>query len=393
MALDLMTWRSRDDEWSVRDPILQSLGLSPERLMMCLSHTHASPAVQRINSDKPGGHLIAPYLQQLREAAIQAAADALKSARAATLTWRYGKCDLAANRDFPDPDSQRILCGYNPGVPADDTLLVGRVTDSYSVTLATIVNYACHPTTLAWENRLISPDYVGALRQTVEDQTTAPCLFLQGASGELAPAEQYTSDISIADRHGRQLGLAALSVLEAMGMPETSLLYKGVVESGAPLAIWQRNSAAAPTHLSAQIIWTDLPLKPLETSADLEAQFRSTADPIAREKLARRRAIRQIVGDGPASRMPLYLWRIGDSILLGQQNEAYSAFQIQLRQNHPEQFIAIMNLVNGSGGYLPPADLYPTHCYQVSHTPFAAGSLEQLITAADQALFQEAVHQ
>mgnify|MGYP006172841585 CR=1 FL=1 len=36
------------------------------------------------------------------------------------------------------------------------------------LTLGTIVNYACHPTTLAWENRDISPDYIGAMREVID---------------------------------------------------------------------------------------------------------------------------------------------------------------------------------------------------------------------------------
>jgi len=44
---------------------------------------------------------------------------------------------------------------------ADDTVLVARATDDAGAILATVVNYACHPTTLAWENRLISPDFPG----------------------------------------------------------------------------------------------------------------------------------------------------------------------------------------------------------------------------------------
>jgi hypothetical protein len=374
--------------------------------MICLSHTHASPAVQSYNASKPGGHLIAPYLQHLRTAATKAATDALSSARPATLTWRYGTCDLATNRDLPAPPSPhlaaplagrvssseisnlksspslapgaapRILCGFNPAAPADHTLLVGRITDPAGAILATIVNYACHPTTLAWENPLISPDYVGALRETVEHHTAAaPCLFLQGASGELASAEQYTADPSVADRHGRRLAFATLATLEAMSPPNTTLTYTGVVESGAPLAIWRPRPAPAPTNLSAEIVWADLPLKPLDPApSDTDP-----SDPVAREKIARRRAIRQIVGDGPTSRMPLYLWRLGDSFLLGQQNEAYSPLQTQPRARHPHAPIAVMNLVNGSGGYLPPADVYDTGCYQVSHTPFAAGSLERLV--------------
>ena len=34
-----------------------------------------------------------------------------------------------------------------------------RVTDEAGQALATVVNYACHPTTLAWQNTLISPDF------------------------------------------------------------------------------------------------------------------------------------------------------------------------------------------------------------------------------------------
>src|SRR5438876_5532716 len=151
-----------------------------------------------------------------------------------------GRSDLAANRDFKVPQSNRFVCGFNPSHPADDTLLAGRVRrDGH--TDATIVNYACHPTTLGWENKLISPDYVGALRETVEQHTAgAPCIFLQGASGELAPAEQYFTDTQVADGHGRRVGFAALSALEAMDSPGTNLSFSGVVESGAPLGVWRR---------------------------------------------------------------------------------------------------------------------------------------------------------
>ena len=41
--------------------------------------------------------------------------------------------------------------------------------------VVTAVGYAAHPTSLAWENTLISPDYPGALREVVETATGAPC--------------------------------------------------------------------------------------------------------------------------------------------------------------------------------------------------------------------------
>src|SRR5207244_3080932 len=95
------------------------------------------------------------------------------------------------------------------------------------------------PTTLAWENTLISPDYVGAMREVIERHTSAPCLFLQGASGQLGPKEGYVGDTAVADRNGRQLGFAALSGLEALPPPDTYFEYAGPVVSGAILGTWK----------------------------------------------------------------------------------------------------------------------------------------------------------
>ena len=45
-----------------------------------------------------------------------------------------------------------------------------------------------------------------------------------------------------------------------------------------------------------------------------------------------------------------------------------------------------MNLVNGSIGYLPPAEHYALDLYQVWSSPFARGSLERLIASARDAI-------
>lgn len=58
----------------------------------------------------------------------------------------------------------------------------------------------------AWENTLISPGYIDAMRELVERDTGAPSLFLQGANGELGPREVFVGDIAMADRIGRRAG-------------------------------------------------------------------------------------------------------------------------------------------------------------------------------------------
>ena len=382
IAADLGWWKSAEDEWVLRSGIVKALSLTPSQLMFCLSHTHAGPSLHREDAAKPGGQFIAHYLDDIQQAAIAAAQRAQSTATLSTLTWHYGTCNLATHRDLPEKGKDRFLTGFNPDETADDTLLVGRVTNEQQGITATMVNYACHPTTLAWDNRLLSPDYVGAMRETVESPTQAPCLFLQGASGELAPAEQYVGDADVADQHGRQLGYAVLATLEGMLPPLTQLEFSQVVESGAPLAIWERTAHRAATTLSAEKVDVPLPLKPLPSLAAIEEQWRACEERVLKERLWRKRGIRQAVGDGNVVPMPLWVWRLGDSFLIGQPNEAYSAFQQALRHQLLPHAVGVMNIVNGSIGYLPPRGLYDKDSYPVWQTPFAEGSLELLTKTA-----------
>src|SRR5690606_20141880 len=126
-------------------------------------------------------------------------------------------------------------------------VLVGCIRDDSGKVLGTVVNYACHPTTLAHNNRLLSPDYVGAMRELVSTATEAPCLFLQGASGELAPREQYVADTKVADSHGRKLGYAVLPALESLWPTHTRLALTGSLTPGARLPLWEHERDKAET--------------------------------------------------------------------------------------------------------------------------------------------------
>jgi hypothetical protein len=392
IAADLGWWRSRDVEWTVRGRVLEALDLHPSRLMICFSHTHAGPVLGIAERHQNGGEFIEPYLQTLTQAAIRAAQNALQEAQLRVLDWSYGHCTLATNRDLPDPNDasgQRVLVGFNAAQKSDTTLLVGRVCEPDGKMVASLVNYACHPTTLAWDNKLISPDYVGAMRQTIEDQTQAPCLFLQGASGELAPREQYVGETSVADSHGKTLGFSALSVLQNMMPPQMQFAYSHAVESGATLAIWRTVSRVPSSRIEARCVEVKIPLKSdWPTTTQLEQQIADCGDAeedrAERERLRRRLQTRRSLSDEASTQMPLWVWRLGDAVLVGQPNEAYSLLQTELRARFPNAAIGVMNVVNGWYGYLPPRDLYAKNIYSVWQTPFAAGGLESLISAAQE---------
>jgi hypothetical protein len=385
---DLGWWASLFLEREFRGDILAALGLPAEQLLFCLTHTHSAPPLTPPEPHWPGGDFLTAYIASLRPATLDTIHRAIASLEPALLEWHTGRCGLAANRDLPDPTrpaEPRIICGFNPAAAADDTLLVGRITAAAGRPIATLVNYACHPTTLAWENDLVSPDYVGAFRETVEQGGGGLAVFLQGASGELAPRRQYVGDPAVADAHGRQLGHATLATLAGMEPPGMALAFAGVVESGAPLVSWQPRPrpVTPPAHgLVAVRRTVDLPLKDWPAAAELGARFAVCTDRPLAERLRRQLRIREALGDDAVFPLELWGWRLGEAVVIGTMTEAYSCIQAEVRSALPDQTVVWLNLVNGSIGYLPPESLYDVDIYQAWQTPFDRGSLERVAAAA-----------
>jgi len=346
--------------------------------------------------------LIPSYLRQVGERTAELVSEATGKLAPADILYGAGRCNLAANRDFFDQASNQFVCGFNPVTPADDTVLVARMTGADGQPLATLVNYACHPTTLAWENTLISPDYIGALREVVERETGAPCLFLQGASGELGPVEGYVGDPVVADRNGRQLAYAALSALTPLPAAGTRFRYAGPVVSGATLGGWThqpltREEMGAKTRWQTWRWSEPLRYRPGQpTVAEVQTQLQqfqaqetaaraagdeSRADECRAMAERKNRLLHRLSQLPPGETFPLQatLWRMGDAFWLGIQGEFYSLLQTGLRARFPGVPIVVATIAADWGAsYLPPRETYGKGIYQESIAVVAPGSLEQV---------------
>jgi hypothetical protein len=409
LAVDhCLLWGRELDE--LLGTICRGAGCAPGQVVIAFSHTHASGLLGRERADLPGGDLIPPYLDELTRRLTELVRQARAAVRPVTVTYGTGRCSMAAHRDFPDEQSGQIVCGFNPAGPADDTVLVARAANEAGRPVATFVNYACHPTTLAWENTLLSPDFPGAMREVVEVATRAPCLFLQGASGDLGPREGFVGDPAVADRNGRQLGYAALAALEAMSPPGTRFEYTGPVISGATLGTWRHVPLAAGQRRAKSLWqmrrWTvDLPYRrELLSSEQIEAERSrwQREEEVARqagdagrvrdcramvERMTRWRTRVTVLPPGDVFPLPVTLWRMGDALWLAVEAEHYQYLQTALRQRFAGVPIVVMTLANGSRPtYLPTADAYGKGIYQESIAVLAPGCLESLTEAIGAAM-------
>jgi hypothetical protein len=389
----------------------EGLDLPHERILLAFSHSHAAGWFVPDRLGLPGGELIPTYLATLQDRLLAGGRLALAGMEEASIEYATGSCKMAASRDYWDDEAQLYACGLSPDTPADDTMLVGRITyaDSRAAEprgrlCATLVHYACHPTTLAYQNTLLSPDFIGAARETVEHATAAPCVYLQGPCGDLAPREGYTGDVAMADRNGRQLGYAALAALESIGPAVTDYAYQGPLVSGATLGIWEHVPRSAErleqaSRMAGGSFMVDLPLKPqanaatweakqaLWTQREREAEARGDAIAARDARALAERAKRWLArlqerpaGDTYALSYSVY--RLGDAAWVTTGGEPFSLLQQGLRKRFPHLAILPSPLAgNMQVAYILPAARYGAGLYQEEVASLGPGGLELLIDA------------
>ena len=394
---------------AITEGIAGSAGVPRDRVLATHSHSHAAGLFAADRIPLPGGQLIEPYLESLKGTLVDLTRQAVGDLDAAVVTYGRGRCDMAANRDYRDVERGIYTTGYNPDEAAEDLVLVARVESMVGAPRLSIVHYACHPTTLAWDNSLLSPDYVGALREVVADQTGTPCVYFQAPCGDLGPKDGFTGDTEVADRNGRQVGYAALAALASLGPARRDFAYQGPVVSGATIGTWgwipfseEREKSAR--RWSGDTFSVDLPYKPLPDvealKADLEryTQEQEKADAAgeavtARDAAARaercRRWLRRISelppGDGFPYRFSVY--EMGDAVWITCSAEPCSPLATGLRRRFSDKIIFISPLAGDSQvAYLLPRDRYGLGLYQEEPSSLAPGCLEAVLEAMTDAV-------
>ena len=168
IGMDMGRAPGRSTMKKIRQVLLEKAGI--ENLFLVASHTHHGPCMEL---EKTG--LTAAYIKTLVDRIAAASVSAVKSLRPAKMGVASRQVDLTRNRH-----DRRV------GAPVDRTLSVVRVVGLDDSSIATVVNYAAHPTSLPAIMMKYSSDYPGILKDLVEKALGGVCVFLQGAAGDLS---------------------------------------------------------------------------------------------------------------------------------------------------------------------------------------------------------------
>ncbi len=390
---------------AIRKLVGEVLDIAPEAVRVSVTHNHAGPPPSPWNWTKQGQAALDGYYALLPELAAGAARVALADLRPARIAVASGKSHVAFNRREIAPDG-RPVTGVNPEGPIDSEVLVARIDDREGKPLAAIVGYTMHPTTLGPSNRLISPDWPGHMKRTVESLTGAVCLFAQGATGNVGPGpDGFTDDVSVVHRLGRQVGAEAARVYYGIDLPAVTHHHERVWESGAPLGRWRREALPEEepvVRVASRTI--DLPViaqPPLEESqARVDAaqrtldELKASGAPakeveaatfvVKRANMAHSRA--RAYGGKETYPVELHLLQIGPVVLAGAEGEPFVEIGLSIKEQSPVPATWFGGYTSGWAGYIPTPEAYPLLGYEVETSPFAPEAAGRLIEETVEAL-------
>ncbi|HEU5318814.1 MAG TPA: hypothetical protein VFX49_22055 [Chloroflexota bacterium] len=371
VALDLLYMPGDTLVPAIKAQVERATGIPSDRVLLCCSHTHYGPV---LNGRQEGGEepIAVAYHQALAHQIAGVILAASQNLRPVTLAVGRGSVKVGINRR--ELRDGRIVLGQNPPGTLDSEVLVWRfdaaggpdVTPGAPAgwvrrspeTVATIVNYACHPVSLTSSTRHVSADYPGVMRGVVEKLVGGTCLFLQGAAGNINPSLMI-AEWDVPRRLGHALGAEATRAL---------LLAEPV--AAAPLR-FARQAAGLPALTPPSIDAGRARVAELEQD---RSRILSQNPPNAGRLwwvdtvLERTRKGLDALESGrplPPVDATFAALRLGDTALVTNPSELFCEIGMAIKQGSPFAHTAVVGYTDGAVGYIPTRAAYPEGGYEV----------------------------
>lgn len=318
----------------VRGLVEASVGLGPDRVWMTGSHTHFGPAVSPggTEDEQAGPHdrSYADVLAAKLTTAVKLAHDRLRPARLGAgatraegisynrrLIRQDGKVEMSLTLPPPYEGLK-----FGPVDPEVGVLKVEGEADGESI--ASLVNFACHPVSSTDRRYEITADYPGYAMDLIESVEGGTCLFALGCAGNIVPIQRQ-------GRSKRQVGLSlggcALNALQ-----------------------WIRTTDQVRIRAARRSI--ELPL---------------------RNRRGRGRKTRPT---------EIQVFWLGDIPVVGLPGEAFVELGLRIKKALDASPVLVVSLSNDSAGYIPVRRAYREGGYESRVSPYAPGCGELLVKEA-----------
>ncbi|MBA2479944.1 MAG: neutral/alkaline non-lysosomal ceramidase N-terminal domain-containing protein [Planctomycetes bacterium] len=218
----------------IRTAVAQAIGIPIDHVHLACTHVHSGPDTLAPHpfSKKANPGFREDYFARLVEWSTQAAVEAKDGAEACELRYNFAEVDGNMNRrfNFPDrrslyiPDNKQLIGQSREYVDREFGVIAFRKIGTANRYKAIITNYTCHPLCVGNSSDLITADFPGVIRRTVEETFAGcHCLTTTGAAGDnhpLMPESGFASALEMGTRLGR---IAIMRAYDSVPVEDTRL--------------------------------------------------------------------------------------------------------------------------------------------------------------------------
>ncbi len=361
-------------------------GVRPAGVLVAATHDHAAPVGLRAG-------MLGQLDESLAETLVGRICGAIEEA------WRVRR--RASIKHASTTVDTISLNRRDPEWPKDAALHVVSL-DGADGPVATVLNFACHATVLDATNLLLSGEFPGAACRLIQRETGAPCVYLNGACGDVNPV-WIAQDFAAVERAGQIIGAQALRLAAEMralgpGQRSHNIRWDEFPEV-APLG-----RLVAPSLRAARREIT-LPRREFEPDAAYvtrieEADAANGAAPAGSpERRASTASLTRFKTERwaaawarhapPPAPTEVQVVRLGDGLaLLGLPGEFFGETAQAIREAAPFDDVLMACYANDYVGYVVPGHAYDEGGYEPGMTPYTPAA-DAMIRDAAKALLME----
>lgn len=322
-----------DHARSLRTRIADLIGAGLEQVMLCFSHTHAAPN----DSAEP------EYSEWVDERVLDAVRRAMNGMLPVRAVWGCADVEIGVNRRM--------------GAALDRRAGILKVVDAKTGANAfALLRLTAHGNALKADNRLISPDWIGAARDWISKKLHCPVMIAQGASGNVAP-KYFCSKLKppdADDTSGRFVRTNdALSEM-------ARAVWKGVgrVFDG----IQAREVRTLRMHSARKAFLARVPEMP--RAREIAGEAHRAAEIDGARWL---REVARLNAEGVKEQyetVEMQFFQLDEGALIGVANEIMCELALEVAKKAGKT-VFLGGYTNGSAGYLPTAEEYDRGGYEV----------------------------
>jgi neutral ceramidase len=336
-------------------------------------HTHSAP-VMEYGASESNDRYIRWAISRIVQNAVRTVVQT-EAYQVCSLRYGSARCDISANRRLIDPQTGLAAKVSNTRGANDQEVNILQMVNSAGSPVVTLLNYACHPVILGYDSVVVSTDYPGAARETIEQVLGGIAIFLNGAAGNINPCLTDETNPAIADQEGRKLGAAVVNAtMEAWNGPFDIKARNHIVE------IPYRDQKMTAERFQHEV----------KRRLNEQTEFHNW-----RQDLRRWSSV--MIDHLDRGSLPdtcsiaVTAMRMGPAVFLLSQGEVFIEFQIRAKQDCPAMKVFFVAYTNGLKGYIPTAEAFRQKGYEVDQAYVYMDEPSPLTPEADQ-IYMNAVN-